>query len=177
MKLSRVGLVLSLSAFAFVGCESAEGEPGAEGEQPAAGAPAAGTDKPAEPAAPAPAPTETASAATQCGKLLEAIKAKNVEGILALSTDGSAEAITAESVEMIAAEMGDAAACGEEKLDGEKATVAVTAAEGARDIPFAKVGTDWKFDTKTYAEKYPPKKGKGKKGKKEKAKKGKKGKK
>jgi hypothetical protein len=177
MKLFRLGGYLSLCAIALAGCESTEGEAGAEGEQPAAAPageqPAAGAEG-AAPAA-APAAPEVVPPAAQCGKLLEGIKAKSAEQVHAVSMD--VDMLTPETIEMLAGELGEAT-CGEEKVDGDKATVAVTAGAETRDIPFTRVENAWKFDAKAYAEKYPPGKGKkGKKGKKEKAKKGKKGKK
>ena len=182
MKLRKFGLLFAIPLLvAGTGCEE-----GAEGEEAAADEAAAGEAAPAgeeaapageegaaagegaeEAAAAAPGPGDT------CQKLIEAIGAKNVEQVQAMSGDG-ADKITAASIEGISATLADAS-CGDAAVEGDRATVPVTAGDQTREIVFVKAGEDWKFDVGAYMTKYPPpSNGKGKK--KEKAAKGKKGK-
>ena len=136
---------------------AAEGAEGAEAAEGAEGAEAAAEEAPGPDAA--------------CKTLIEAIKAKKVEDVVAASTEGAADIINDKSIEGIAASLGEAT-CGEATVDGDSATVPATAGDVTREIPFAKVEDAWKFDAKAYAEKYPAEdKGKKKKKKKRKKKK------
>ena len=181
MKLRTLGLLLAMP-LVFAGCEDgdAAGEEGAAGGagEAAEGAEGAGGGAGEEAGEGADA-AEAAGPDAVCATLIAAIKAKNVEDVVANSLAGAAEAVTAESIEGMAAALGEAT-CGEAAVDGDKATVSVTAGEETREIPFGKDGDDWKFDSAGYAAKYPPpaaepakgkKKGKKKKGKKKKKKK------
>jgi len=184
MKLRILALLLSFPLVMW-GCEdsgeasgdAAAGEEGAaaEGGEAAADAGAEGGEEAKEAGEAA-----AEGPAAVCAKVIEAIKAKDVAAVVALCTEGAGEAITADSIGGMATALGEAN-CGEATIDGDKATVAATAGEEKRDIPFAKAGDAWKFDAAAYAKAYPAAKaeeakaeGKGKakaKGKKKKKKK------
>ena len=105
-----------------------------------------------EPPPPPPKPEDV------CTSLVTAVKAKDEAKVLALSTAGSATALTPEAKEHVMAELG-AANCGAAKVDGAAATVALTGGAEPQDAPFVKDGADWKFDAAAYLTKYPPAKG------------------
>ena len=168
MKLRMLGLLFAIPLLiAGVGCEdeASEGEDAAGG---AAGEAAAGEEAAPAGEEAAPAGEEAAAGpADTCERLIDAIGAKNVEQVVAMSGDG-ADKITADSIEGISATLAEAS-CGDAAVEGDKATVPVTAGEQTREIMFVKSGEDWKFDVGAYMAKYPPPgNGKGK-AKKEKA--------
>lgn len=178
MKLRTLGLFLAMP-LVFAGCEDGDAAGGEEAAAGAAGEGEGGEGAGGEAGEGTAEGGEVAGPAAVCATLIAAIKAKNVDDVVANSLEGAAESVTAESIEGMAAALGEAT-CGEETVDGDKATVSATAGEETREIPFGKDGDTWKFDAAAYATKYPPpaadepakgKKKKKKKGKKKKKKK------
>jgi hypothetical protein len=172
MKLLTLGSVVSFAVLGLIACEQGAGTGAAGGD--AAAAPEV---VPADTAAPA-GDGEAAAAGDAevakveqtpqqaCAALIEAAKAKDDAKFLANATDVTAQAIAdAAAKEMIYGTMANAT-CGEGVVEGEKATVPVTAGADKRDVPFVKIGDSWKFDSAEYMNKYPPAPAKGKKAKK-----------
>ncbi len=186
MKLLTLGSVVSFAVLGLVACDQGAGTAGGDAA-PATAPEAAGADAAAPAAAPAgdaeaPAAMGDAEVAKveqtpqqACNNLIEAAKAKDDAKFLANATDVTAQAMAdAASKEMMFGMMATAT-CGEGVVEGEKATVPVTAGADKRDVPFVKIGDAWKFDAAEYMNKYPPAPAKGKKAKKAKGAKGKKG--
>jgi len=177
MKLRTLGLALSLPLMCLVGCE--DGDTPEDETVAVEGEAAAPEGEAAAPEGEAAAPEGEAAEAAgpDCAALIEAIKAKNVEGVVAASAEGAADVVTAESIEALAGALG-AGECGEAAVEGEAATVPVTIGETSKDLKFVKAGDEWKFDAKGYfaanPAPAPEEKGKKKKGKKKKGKKKKK---
>jgi hypothetical protein len=155
MKLRTLGLLLAVPLIFLGACDESGDEGGGED---AAVAPDEGGATPADGgggATPADGGGDMAAGpAGVCTSLIAAIKAKNVDDVVAASVEGAAEMITADSIGGMAAALGSAT-CGAENVDGDAATVTATAGEETREIPFKKVGDDWKFDAAAYAAKYP----------------------
>ncbi len=166
MKLRTI--VLSLSCLGLVACEGGEEEaPAAEAPKPAEQPAAA----PAEPPKPEPMPQQA------CAELAAAAKANDEAKINSLLAAGGAEILAGEGVKDAVMATWSTATCGEAKIEGDKATVAIMSGpEGkdAKEAPFVKAEGAWKFDLAAYLAKYPVDMGKGKKGKKGKKAKGKK---
>lgn len=179
MKLLTLGSALSLAMFGLVACDMLGG--GGDTATPTAPAAGADTAPAADTAAPAGGDAEAAPAkpeqtpAMACADLVAAAKAKDDAKFLANSSDVTAQAMAdAATKDMLYKLLGDAT-CGDATVEGEKATVPVTAGADKRDVPFVKIGDAWKFDSAEYMNKYPPAPEKGKKAKKAKAGKKKKG--
>lgn len=157
MKLRTLGFLSSVVVLALSGCEQ-EAEPVAE-EKPIA-------EKPAEPPPP---PKPESTAVTACNALVEAAKAKDEAKFMANATEG-ADALLGAKKETVMTMLGNATCAAESTpVEGkpDAAMVAVTTAgDQKRDVPFLKVGDEWKFDAQSYVEKYPMIQEKAKKGKK-----------
>lgn len=172
MKLRTLCWLMSLACLGLFACED-EAEPAAD--EVGADAAAEGGEKPsepeAEPVAPEPGPADA------CNALVEAAKAPDMEKIKAGATEGSAEKLGDEATGAALATWLASATCGEAAVEGEAATIPLTAGEESREAAFAKTADGWKWDAAAFAESYPPpapekgKKGKKKKGKKKKGKK------
>jgi hypothetical protein len=179
MRTLTLGCVVSFGVLGLVACEQQADHatpttppattttttptPGDAGAEAGDGAAAGEAAKPAE-----------VTPAAVCATLLEAAKAKDDAKFLANSTDVTAQAMSdATTKETIYTLLGGTASCGEATVEGERATVPVTAGAEKREVPFVKIGDAWKFDSAEYMNKYPAAPEKGKKGKKAKAAKGK----
>ncbi len=143
MKLRMLGLLFALP-LVFFACEDGD----ATGEEETVAAGGAGAAEAAAGGG-AGAAVEAAGPDAACAALIEAIKAKNVEGVVGASGDGAAEVVTAESIEGLAGQLGEGA-CGEAMVEGDAATVTVTVGDEAKELAFAKVGDAWKFDAKAF---------------------------
>lgn len=179
MKLRTLGSVVSLAVLGLVACDKmgGGGDTAAPSTAPAVApvdAAAAGDADVAAPGDAEPAkPEQTPQMA--CTALIDAAKTKDDAKFLANSTDVTAQAVSNAATKDLMFGMMAGATCGEGVVEGEKATVPVTAGADKRDVPFVKIGDAWKFDSAEYMNKYPPAPAKGKKAKKAKGAKLKKG--
>ena len=171
MKLLTLGSVVSFGVLGLVACDQGAGTAGgdtaaAPAVAPADTAPAAGDG---EAAAPAGGDAEVAKVEQTpqqaCNALIDAAKAKDDAKFLANCTDVTAQALADAATKEMMFTMMATATCGEGVVEGEKATVPVTAGPDKRDVPFVKMGDAWKFDSAEYMNKYPPAPAKGKKAK------------
>lgn len=163
MKLRTIVGMLSLSLTGLWGCEESAEQPA---EQPAEEGQAAAPEA-------QPAPEETAPELTPqevCTQAVEAAKADDEAKLTAL-VSGDLTQGTAKS-HLVAGLSGGT--CGEGKVDGEKATVPVTAGAGkkatTKEVPLVKAEDGWKIDLAAYQAAYPEKAKRGKKGKRAKGK-------
>jgi glucose/arabinose dehydrogenase len=155
MKMRALVGLLSLSCLSLVGCE----EGGEATDQPADAAKPA--EQPAaEPAKPEPTPQEA------CTQLAAAAKAADEAKVTSMLAPGGAEALAAEGAKEAVMATWAQATCGEAKVEGDKATVSITAGTETKEATFVKAEGAWKFDLAAYLAKYPVDMGKGKKGKK-----------
>lgn len=188
MKLPILGFVLLM-----VGACSQQAEPVDEAEAAVEGAPDEATDENADAAdgdaeAGADADGEDAAEADEeeaakspvetCEALVSAAKEGDAETFSTNATDAAVEAMSQneELAKSVMGTMGEAT-CGEANVEDDVATVSAAIGDTTRDIPFAMVEGEWKFDGAAYMEKYPMdeagKKGKkGKKGRKKRKRKG-----
>ena len=98
--------------------------------------------------------------------MVNALKGKDEAKLAALSTPATQGALGAEGAKDHLTDSLSNGTCGAAKVEGDNATVAVTAGEAAQDVPFVRSSDGWKFDGAAYLAKYPvpEKAGKGKKG-------------
>lgn len=179
MKLRRVVWpVVMVCGALLAGPLACEEKP--QGEQEAAGAEGKtdslkeGAAKPGEPVEaasptppPPPPPPATPPPAESCTSLINALKAKDDAKVASLSTPTTQQALGAEGAKDHVTQALSNGTCGAAKVEGDTATVAVTAGEAGQDVPFVKAADGWKFDGAAYLAKYPvpEKAAKGKKGK------------
>ena len=182
MKLPILGFVLLM-----VGACSQQAEPVDEAEAAVEGAPdeatdenaaAAGADADGADGADADEEDAAKSPVVTCEALGSAAQEGDAETFSANATDAAVEAMSQdeEIAKSVMGTMGEAT-CGEANVEDDVATVSAAIGDTTRDIPFAMVEGEWKFDGAAYMEKYPMdeagKKGKkGKKGRKKRKRKG-----
>ena len=154
MKVRKLVWPMFLFCVVLTACEEkteGEGEKEAipaEGVKPAEAPPPAPPPPPKEPAMPPPAEV--------CTSLINAIKAKDEAKVLSLSAPTTPGALGSEGAKEHLMTTLAAANCGAAKVEGDNATVAVTAEEVNQDLPFVKAADGWKFDGAAYLSKYPP---------------------
>jgi hypothetical protein len=156
---AKVGLVgwCCLALMACKGGEAPEQQPAPA--QPVA-APAAAA--PAAPAvAPEPAKAPEVPVAEICTQTVTAAKA-NDEAKLAALVAGGLEQLAADGIKEPLIKHLAGSACGQDKVDGDKAIVALTQGQGKKaktqEAPFIKTAEGgWKLDAASYLSKYPMK--------------------